>query len=70
LPANTPLPRRGSGPLATRHRRPGLTPTLLRGYQQRVRDFDVELVDVVGHWFAEQRPDILLDRLRAFLTRI
>lgn len=47
---------------------PVLTPTLLRGYQQRIPDFDVELVDGVGHWFAEQRPDILVDRLRAFLT--
>jgi pimeloyl-ACP methyl ester carboxylesterase len=49
---------------------PVLTPTLLRGYRERVRDFDVELVDGVGHWFAEQRPDILLDRLRGFLARI
>ncbi|MCV7436465.1 alpha/beta fold hydrolase [Mycobacterium seoulense] len=49
---------------------PVLTPTLLRGYQAQVRDFDVELVDGVGHWFAEQRPDILLERLRNFLARI
>ncbi|WP_156669933.1 MULTISPECIES: hypothetical protein [unclassified Mycobacterium] len=47
-----------------------LTPTLLRGYEGRVRDFDVELVDGVGHWFAEQRPDVLLDRLRGFLAGI
>jgi len=47
---------------------PVLTPTLLRGYQQRARDFDVELVDGVGHWFAEQRPELLVDRLRRFLT--
>ena len=44
-----------------------LTPTLLRGYSQRVSDFDVELVDGVGHWFPEQRPELLVDRLRKFL---
>ena len=26
-----------------------------------------ELVDGVGHWIVEQRPDLVLDRLRAFL---
>jgi hypothetical protein len=31
------------------------TTTLLRGY------------DGVGHWFPEQRPELLLDRLRVFL---
>ncbi|MEB3980949.1 alpha/beta hydrolase [Mycobacterium sp. 663a-19] len=46
---------------------PVLTPTLLRGYADRIEDFDVELIDGVGHWFAEQRPDVLLDRLRTFL---
>lgn len=46
---------------------PVLTPTLLRGYADRIDDFGVELVDGVGHWFAEQRPDVLLDRLRTFL---
>ncbi len=49
---------------------PVLTPTLLRGYEKRTTDFDVELVDGVGHWFPEQRPDILLDRLRVFLARV
>ncbi|HEY1442896.1 MAG TPA: alpha/beta hydrolase [Mycobacterium sp.] len=46
---------------------PVLTPTLLRGYADRIDDFGVEVVDGVGHWFAEQRPDVLLDRLRKFL---
>ena len=47
---------------------PVLTPSLLRGYGQRIDDFGVELVDGVGHWFPEQRPDLVLDRLRAFLA--
>jgi len=34
---------------------PVRTTTLLRGY------------DGVGHWFPEQRPELLLDRLRVFL---
>ncbi len=46
---------------------PVLTPTLLRGYAERISDFDVELVDGVGHWIAEQRPELVLDRLRAFI---
>jgi pimeloyl-ACP methyl ester carboxylesterase len=32
-----------------------------------ISDFEVELVDGVGHWIVEQRPDLVLDRLRAFL---
>jgi pimeloyl-ACP methyl ester carboxylesterase len=26
-----------------------------------------ETVDGVGHWIVEQRPELVLDRLRAFL---
>jgi pimeloyl-ACP methyl ester carboxylesterase len=40
---------------------------LLDGYADRISDFEVELVDGVGHWIVEQRPDLVLDRLRAFL---
>ncbi|KZS83138.1 epoxide hydrolase [Mycobacterium persicum] len=47
---------------------PVITPNLLRGYEDRATDFEVELVDGVGHWIVEQRPDLVLDRLRAFLT--
>jgi pimeloyl-ACP methyl ester carboxylesterase len=47
---------------------PIITPTLLRGYTERANDFQLELVDGVGHWIAEQRPELVLDRLRAFLT--
>ena len=46
---------------------PVLTPDLLSGYAQHISDFEVELVDGVGHWIVEQRPDLVLDRLRAFL---
>ncbi len=46
---------------------PVITPDLLDGYAQRASDFEVELVDGVGHWIVEQRPELVLDRLRAFL---
>jgi pimeloyl-ACP methyl ester carboxylesterase len=46
---------------------PVLTPDLIDGYATHISDFDVELVDGVGHWIVEQRPDLVLDRLRAFL---
>jgi pimeloyl-ACP methyl ester carboxylesterase len=46
---------------------PVITPDLLDGYAAHIRDFEVELVDGVGHWIVEQRPDLVLDRLRAFL---
>ncbi|MCV7410140.1 epoxide hydrolase [Mycobacterium florentinum] len=46
---------------------PVVTPRLLEGYEDRISDFEVELVDGVGHWIVAQRPDLVLDRLRAFL---
>jgi len=46
---------------------PVITPLLLRGYDQRATDFEVELVDGVGHWIVEQRPELVLDRVRKFL---
>jgi pimeloyl-ACP methyl ester carboxylesterase len=49
---------------------PVITPTLMRGYADQIDDFDVELIDGVGHWFAEQRPEVLLERLRAFLRGV
>jgi pimeloyl-ACP methyl ester carboxylesterase len=48
---------------------PVLTPTLLDGYSERV-NFRLELVDGVGHWIAEQRPEPVVARLRAFLTEL
>ena len=46
---------------------PVITPTLLRDYPDRFSDFQLETVDGVGHWIVEQRPELVLDRLRAFL---
>ncbi|MBO0863577.1 MAG: alpha/beta fold hydrolase [Mycobacterium sp.] len=46
---------------------PVITPLLLRGYDQRATDFELELVDGVGHWIVEQRPELVLDRVRKFL---
>jgi pimeloyl-ACP methyl ester carboxylesterase len=47
---------------------PVIIPDLLRGYGDRISDFEVELVEGVGHWIVEQRPELVLDRLRKFLT--
>ena len=44
-----------------------ITPDLTDGYADRISDFEVELVDGVGHWIVEQRPELVLYRLRAFL---
>jgi pimeloyl-ACP methyl ester carboxylesterase len=46
---------------------PIVTPSLLRDYPDRADGFQLETVDGVGHWIIEQRPDLVLDRLRAFL---
>jgi pimeloyl-ACP methyl ester carboxylesterase len=46
---------------------PVITPDLTDGYADRASDFEVELVDGVGHWIVEQRPELVLDRIRAFL---
>jgi pimeloyl-ACP methyl ester carboxylesterase len=46
---------------------PVITPTLLRSYADRASDFRLETVDGVGHWIVEQRPELVLERLRAFL---
>jgi pimeloyl-ACP methyl ester carboxylesterase len=46
---------------------PVITPTLLRGYADRIKDFRIETVDSAGHWIVEQRSELVLDRLRAFL---
>lgn len=37
------------------------------GYEDHIGDFEVELVPGVGHWIVDQRPDLVLDRVRAFL---
>jgi pimeloyl-ACP methyl ester carboxylesterase len=49
---------------------PATTPTLLRGYADRIDDFSIELIDGVGHWIVEQRPEVLLNQLRVFLRGV
>jgi pimeloyl-ACP methyl ester carboxylesterase len=46
---------------------PVITADLTDGYADRISDFEVELVDGVGHWIVAQRPELVLDRTRAFL---
>jgi pimeloyl-ACP methyl ester carboxylesterase len=46
---------------------PVITPNLLDGYADRISDFGVEFVDGVGHWIVAQRPELVLDRIQAFL---
>ena len=46
---------------------PVVTPMWLRGYDKIISDCQIEAVDGVGHWITEQRPELVLDRLRSFL---
>ena len=46
---------------------PIITPAILRDYPDRARDFQLETVEGVGHWIVDQRPELVLNRLRAFL---
>ncbi|WP_236984578.1 MULTISPECIES: alpha/beta fold hydrolase [Mycobacterium] len=46
---------------------PVMTPDGTDGYEDHISDFEVELVPGVGHWIVDQRPDLVLDRVRAFL---
>lgn len=46
---------------------PVITATLLRGYANRMRDIEVETVDNTGHWIVDQRPELVLRPLYAFL---
>jgi pimeloyl-ACP methyl ester carboxylesterase len=44
-----------------------LRPELLAGYEQHADDMRVELVPGCGHFIADERPDIVAERARAFL---
>ena len=46
---------------------PIITLTLLADYADRASDFQIETVDGVGHWIVDERPDLVLNRLRTFL---
>jgi pimeloyl-ACP methyl ester carboxylesterase len=46
---------------------PVIMPEMFAGFGDRISDFEVELVDDAGHWIVEQRPELVLDRIRTFL---
>jgi pimeloyl-ACP methyl ester carboxylesterase len=48
-------------------RDPVITADLTQGYRDHISDFEVELVDGAGHWIVAQQPDLVLDRVRAFV---
>ena len=50
-------------------RDPVLRPELLRGYEDQADDMTVELVDGVGHFIAEERPELVLGRALDFFGR-
>jgi pimeloyl-ACP methyl ester carboxylesterase len=45
-----------------------LHPSLLAGYEKHADDMDVELVPGCGHFIADERPDLVAERARAFLA--
>jgi len=47
-----------------------ITPSLLRDHRDRFSDFQPGAVDGVGHWIVEETPELVLDRLRAFLREM
>jgi pimeloyl-ACP methyl ester carboxylesterase len=47
---------------------PVLGPISVESLEQRHSDFRLETVDGAGHWIVEQRKDLVLERLRAFLS--
>ena len=55
------------GRILRREHDPVITATLLRGYANRMRDIEVETVDNPGHWIVDQRPELVLRPLYAFL---
>jgi pimeloyl-ACP methyl ester carboxylesterase len=46
---------------------PVITPMMIRPFAEHSRDFRLETVPGVGHWIVEQLPDLVFDRLQAFL---
>jgi pimeloyl-ACP methyl ester carboxylesterase len=41
---------------------------LLRGYEPHVDDMDVEIVPGCGHFIADERPELVAERARSFLS--
>jgi pimeloyl-ACP methyl ester carboxylesterase len=46
---------------------PVITPALHRGYEEVMPDCEFEKVPEIGHWIVEQAPELVVDRLRAFM---
>jgi pimeloyl-ACP methyl ester carboxylesterase len=47
---------------------PVIRPALLHGYERNADDMRVELVEGVGHYIAEERPQVVLDRALRFFA--
>ena len=45
-----------------------LRPELLAGYERHADEMRVELVPGCGHFIADERPDLVAERAREFLS--
>jgi pimeloyl-ACP methyl ester carboxylesterase len=45
-----------------------VSPKLLPGYEPHADDMEVELVPDSGHFIVEEKPDLVIDRLRSFFA--
>ena len=45
-----------------------VSPKLLPGYEPYADDMEVELVPDSGHFVVDEKPDLVIDRARAFLA--
>jgi pimeloyl-ACP methyl ester carboxylesterase len=48
---------------------PVLRPAFLRGYEAHADDMKLELVEGVGHFIADEAPDLVLERALSFFSR-
>jgi pimeloyl-ACP methyl ester carboxylesterase len=48
---------------------PTLRPALLRGFEPYADDMTLELVDGVGHFITDERPELVANKAREFFTR-
>ena len=46
-----------------------IRPALLHGFEKHADDFRLELVEGVGHFIADEQPDLVADRTLAFFAR-
>ena len=47
---------------------PVVQPVQFAGYQRYADDMTVELIQKCGHYIADDRPDVVLDRARTFFA--